>query len=215
MIMFTFGYKSSFSSILRALAAIGIGLVMVFDNAASVTVVKVIAAFLLASGVVSLVYGFIRNRRDGVLPLMAVNAVVDLILGLLLFLNPVWVAGFIVMLIGIVLILFGGIQLLALAGTLSLLGAGFSTLILSICAVVGGAFLLFNPFGERIMSICAGSFLLLYGVSELISSWRIRKAKEAYEIRFNATQEDQPEPDVIETPGLDDAKEVNYTKVDE
>ena len=215
MIMFTFGYKSSFSSILRALAAIGIGLVMVFDNAASVTVVKVIAAFLLASGVVSLVYGFIRNRRDGVLPLMAVNAVVDLILGLLLFLNPVWVAGFIVTLIGVVLILFGGIQLLALAGTLSLLGAGFSTLILSICAVVGGAFLLFNPFGERIMSICAGSFLLLYGVSELISSWRIRKAKEAYEIRFNATQEDQPEPDVIETPGLDDAKEVNYTKVDE
>ena len=215
MIMFTFGYKSSFSSILRALAAIGIGLVMVFDNAASVTVVKVIAAFLLASGVVSLVYGFIRNRRDGVLPLMAVNAVVDLILGLLLFLNPVWVAGFIVTLIGIVLILFGGIQLLALAGTLSLLGAGFSTLILSICAVVGGAFLLFNPFGERIMSICAGSFLLLYGVSELISSWRIRKAKEAYEIRFKATQEDQPEPDVIETPGLDDAKEVNYTKVDE
>ena len=215
MIMFTFGYKSSFSSILRALAAIGIGLVMVFDNAASVTVVKVIAAFLLASGVVSLVYGFIRNRRDGVLPLMAVNAVVDLILGLLLFLNPVWVAGFIVTLIGIVLILFGGIQLLALAGTLSLLGAGFSTLILSICAVIGGAFLIFNPFGERIMSICAGSFLLLYGVSELISSWRIRKAKEAYEIRFNATQEDQPEPDVIETPGLDDAKEVNYTKVDE
>lgn len=215
MIMFTFGYKSSFSSILRVLAAIGIGLVMVFDNAASVTVVKVIAAFLLASGVVSLVYGFIRNKRDGVLPLMAVNAVVDLILGLLLFLNPVWVAGFIVTLIGIVLILFGGIQLLALAGTLSLLGAGFSTLILSICAVVGGAFLLFNPFGERIMSICAGSFLLLYGVSELISSWRIRKAKEAYEIRFNATQEDQPEPDVIETPGLDDAKEVNYTKVDE
>ena len=147
--------------------------------------------------------------------MMAVNSVVDLILGLLLFLNPVWVAGFIVTLIGIVLILLGGIQLLALAGTLSLLGAGFSTLILSICAVIGGAFLLFNPFGERIMSICAGSFLLLYGVSELISSWRIRKAKEAYEVRFNAPDEPQSGQDVIETSGLDDAKEVNYTKVDE
>ena len=33
--MFTFGYKTSFSSILRALATIGIGLVMIFDNAAS------------------------------------------------------------------------------------------------------------------------------------------------------------------------------------
>ena len=213
--MFTFGYKTSFSSILRALATIGIGLVMIFDNAASVTVVKVVAAFLLASGIVSLVYGFIRNKRDGVLPLMAVNAVVDLILGILLFLNPVWVAGFIVTLIGIVLILFGGIQLLALAGAMSLLGAGFSTLILSICAVAGGAFLLFNLFGERIMSVCAGSFLLLYGVSELISSWRIRKAKEAYEIRFNTPDEPQSDQDVIETSGLDDAKEVDYTKVDE
>ena len=85
---------------------------------------------------------------------------------------------------------------------MSLLGTGFGTLILSVCAVVGGAFLLFSPFGERIMGICAGSFLVLYGVSELISSWRIRKAKEAYEIRF------------IETSGLDDAKEVDYTKVD-
>lgn len=213
--MFTFGYRTSVSSILRTLASIGIGLVMIFDNNASETVVKVIAAFLLASGLVSLIYGIIRNRKEGILPLMGLNALVDVILGLLLFFNPAWVAGFIVVLIGVVLILFGGLQLLALVGTMSLLGAGFSTLILSIFAVVGGAFLLFSPFGEAVMSICAGSFLILYGVSELLSSWRIHKAREAYEIRFNSAQESQPDQDALETSGLDDAKEVNYTKVDE
>ncbi len=212
--MFTFGYKTTLSSILRSLASIGIGLVMIFDNEASETVVKVVAAFLFASGLVSLVYGLIRNKKEGLLPLMAVNAVVDILIGVLLFLNPGWVAGFIITLIGIVLILFGGLQLLALAGTMSLLGTGFGTLILSVCAVVGGAFLLFSPFGERIMGLCAGSFLVLYGVSELISSWRIRKAKEAYEIRFNTREEPQPDQDIIETSGLDDAKEVDYTKVD-
>lgn len=212
--MFTFGYKTTLSSILRSLASIGIGLVMIFDNEASETVVKVVAAFLFASGLVSLVYGLIRNKKEGLLPLMAVNAVVDILIGVLLFLNPGWVAGFIITLIGIVLILFGGLQLLVLAGTMSLLGTGFGTLILSVCAVVGGAFLLFSPFGERIMGICAGSFLVLYGVSELISSWRIRKAKEAYEIRFNTREEPQPDQDIIETSGLDDAKEVDYTKVD-
>lgn len=212
--MFTFGYKTTLSSILRSLASIGIGLVMIFDNEASETVVKVVAAFLFASGLVSLVYGLIRNKKEGLLPLMAVNAVVDILIGVLLFLNPGWVAGFIITLIGIVLILFGGLQLLALAWTMSLLGTGFGTLILSVCAVVGGAFLLFSPFGERIMGICAGSFLVLYGVSELISSWRIRKAKEAYEIRFNTREEPQPDQDIIETSGLDDAKEVDYTKVD-
>ena len=212
--MFTFGYKTTLSSILRSLASIGIGLVMIFDNEASETVVKVVAAFLFASGLVSLVYGLIRNKKEGLLPLMAVNAVVDILIGVLLFLNPGWVAGFIITLIGIVLILFGGLQLLVLAGTMSLLGTGFGTLILSVCAVVGGAFLLFSPFGERIMGICAGSFLVIYGVSELISSWRIRKAKEAYEIRFNTREEPQPDQDIIETSGLDDAKEVDYTKVD-
>ena len=212
--MFTIGYKTKLSSILRSLASIGIGMVMIFDNEASETVVKVVAAFLFASGLVSLVYGLIRNKKEGLLPLMAVNAVVDILIGVLLFLNPGWVAGFIITLIGIVLILFGGLQLLALAGTMSLLGTGFGTLILSVCAVVGGAFLLFSPFGERIMGICAGSFLVLYGVSELISSWRIRKAKEAYEIRFNTREEPQPDQDIIETSGLDDAKEVDYTKVD-
>lgn len=212
--MFTFGYKTTLSSILRSLASIGIGLVMIFDNEASETVVKVVAAFLFASGLVSLVYGLIRNKKEGLLPLMAVNAVVDILIGVLLFLNPGWVAGFIITLIGIVLILFGGLQLLALAGTMSLLGTGFGTLILSVCAVVGGAFLIFSPFGERIMGICAGSFLVLYGVSELISTWRIRKAKEAYEIRFNTREEPQPDQDIIETSGLDDAKEVDYTKVD-
>ena len=212
--MFTFGYKTTLSSILRSLASIGIGLVMIFDNEASETVVKVVATFLFASGLVSLVYGLIRNKKEGLLPLMAVNAVVDILIGVLLFLNPGWVARFIITLIGIVLILFGGLQLLALAGTMSLLGTGFGTLILSVCAVVGGAFLLFSPFGERIMGICAGSFLVLYGVSELISSWRIRKAKEAYEIRFNTREEPQPDQDIIETAGLDDAKEVDYTKVD-
>ena len=43
--MFTFGYKTTLSSILRSLASIGIGLVMIFDNEASETVVKVVAAF--------------------------------------------------------------------------------------------------------------------------------------------------------------------------
>ena len=52
--MITFGYNNKFSTALRALAAIGIGLVMVFSTEATVNVVKIIAAFLFAAGMVSL-----------------------------------------------------------------------------------------------------------------------------------------------------------------
>lgn len=48
--MITFGYNNKFSSILRSLAAIAIGLVMVCATDATTTVVKIIAAFLFAAG---------------------------------------------------------------------------------------------------------------------------------------------------------------------
>ena len=44
------------------------------------------------------------------------------------------------------------------------------------CAIVGGAFLLFNPFTLGVMSVIAGCFMLLYGVSELISTWKVGRA---------------------------------------
>ena len=62
--MITFGYKSKFSSILRACAAIAIGAVMIISTNATETVVRVIAAFLFAAGLVSLLYGY-TNRKSG------------------------------------------------------------------------------------------------------------------------------------------------------
>ena len=209
--MITFGYNSKFSSILRSLSAIAIGLVMVISTNATVTVVKIIAAFLFAAGVVSFVYGYL-NRRSGAMSLMTVNAVVDIVIGLLLFLFPTAVAGIIVTLIGIAILLFAVLQLVVLSGTLSLVGMGGFSLVLCIIALVGGITLLFNPFSERVMSILAGVFLVVYGISDLLSMFRVTKAKEAYEIKFgqenHETQQDGN--DVPES--LADVKDVEYRK---
>lgn len=212
--MFTFGYKTKFSSLLRALAAIGIGLVMILGTNAPLTIVKVIAAFLFAAGVISFVYGF-AYRKGEFLPLMITNAVVDVVLGLLLFLFPEQVAGFIVYLIGILLLLFGVLQLVVLAGAMNLVGARFTSLILSISAILGGAFLLFNPFSMKVMSLIAGCLLVIYGISEIFSTWQVGKAKKAYEIK-SAPKPAEPasESGKVETPGIGQAKEVNYQKAD-
>lgn len=209
--MITFGYNSKFSSILRSLSAIAIGLVMVISTNATVTVVKIIAAFLFAAGVVSFVYGYM-NRRSGAMSLMTVNAVVDIVIGLLLFLFPTAVAGIIVTLIGIAILLFAVLQLVVLSGTLSLVGMGGFSLVLCIIALVGGITLLFNPFSERVMSILAGVFLVVYGISDLLSMFRVTKAKEAYEIKFGQENRDtqQDGNDVPES--LADVKDVEYRK---
>ena len=200
--MITFGYKSKLSSILRACAAIGIGLVMILATDATVTVVKIVAAFLMVVGVVSLVVGFV-DRKTGSLPLLGTNAVVDLVLGVLLFLYPTQVAGFIVYAIGAALIIFGILQLIVLIGALSLIGGGFLTLVLSICAIVGGIILVFNPFTMKVMSILAGAALIVYGVQELMSAWKVRKAVKVQETRR------------LETSGTIDAKDVDFVKEDE
>lgn len=208
--MITFGYKNKFSGVLRALAAIAIGLVMVFSTEATTNVVKIIAAFLFAAGLVSFAYG-LAHKRDGVLNLMVINAGVDIVIGILLFIFPGAIANIIVTLIGIVIFIFGLIQIFALAGTASLLGSGIFSFILSGVALVGAAILIFNPFTERVMSILAGIFLICYGVNDLISTYRVSKAQKEYEIHFSSTEsQDQSDMD-----GFGDVKDVDYKKIDE
>ena len=102
--MFTFGYKSKVNGPMRAFIALVIGIMMVVSPAnALTTVVKIIAAFMLASGVVSLVVG-LKDKEKGSLPLMSFNALVDLVLGLLMFVFPGVIAKFMIYLIGFVLL---------------------------------------------------------------------------------------------------------------
>ena len=78
----------------------------------------------------------------------------------------------------------------------------------SLVAISGG-FLLFNPdFAEASMSLFAGLALILYGVSELISSWKMKKAINEYEI--HRTSEPAPAEEVVA-----EVKDVEYEKVDE
>ncbi|MBQ8021690.1 MAG: DUF308 domain-containing protein [Bacteroidales bacterium] len=211
--MILFGYKTKFSSILRALSAIGIGLVMLLRTDASVVVVRIIAVLLVVAGIVSFIHGYVK-RKEGALPLMSVNAGVDILLGLVLFFWPGAVAGFIIAAIGVVLIIFGILQFVVMSGTVSLLGAGFLPLCLSALAVIGGVTLLMNPWENTVMSRLAGIALIYYGITELLSTHRMVKAKEAYEIQFAEKKEAQ-QPTSAPTDYLETATDVSYEKVED
>ena len=209
--MFTFGYKSRVNGPLRALIALVIGVLMVISpEKALTTVVKVIAAFLLASGLVSLFVG-LRDKEKGALPLMSFNALVDVLLGLMLFLFPGFIAKFMIYLIGFVLLAFGVVQIAALFGARRIIGLGLGAFFLPTVVTLVGGFILFNPFAESVMVMIAGAALIVYGASEFLSSWRVRKAIDEYEIH-QAPVSEQP---AVNESGLDDVKDVDYEKVDE
>ena len=209
--MITFGYKNRFSGWLRAVVALAIGIVMVVSRTdAMVLAVRIIAAFLLASGIVSLAVGY-KNRQNNQLPLMGVNGIVDIVRALLVFIFPYFVAGLIVYLIGFVLIGFGLFQLITLASANKVLKVGVAAFVMPILVLLAGAFLLARPtFIGSAVGVVAGAALIVYGATELLSSWKMKKAIDEYEIRQTRTDE----PAEQENP-LADVKDVDYEKVDE
>lgn len=207
--MITFGYNNRFSGIIRAVAALAIGVVMVVSRTdAMVLAVRIMAAFLLASGIVSLVLGY-RDRQNSRMPLMGVNGTVDILIAVLIFMFPQFVAGLIVYLIGFALLGFGIFQLVALVSANRVMKVGFMAFLMPVLVLLAGAFLLARPtFIGTAVGTVAGAALIIYGVSELLSSWKMRKAMDEYEIRQGPKEEQQES----HTP---DVKDVDYEKVDE
>ena len=209
--MITFGYKNRFSGWLRAVVALAIGIVMVVSRTdAMVLAVRIIAAFLLASGIVSLAVGY-KNRQNNQLPLMGVNGIVDIVIALLVFIFPNFVAGLIVYLIGFVLIGFGLFQLITLASANKVLKVGVAAFVMPILVLLAGAFLLARPtFIGSAVGVVAGAALIVYGASELLSSWKMKKAIDEYEItRMPQEQPAQQDEAPVQV------KDVDYEKVDE
>ena len=176
--MVIFGYKNRVNGPMRALIAIAVGvMMMVFPAGALTLVVQIIAAFILASAVVSLIVG-LRDKARGTFPLMSFNAVINLLIGFLMFTHPEAIAKFMIYLIGFVLFVFGAVQLIAAVAARRVIALGTGAIVLPVAVTLIGGFLLFNPFAESVMIIIAGAALVLYGVSEVISSFRMKKVRD-------------------------------------
>lgn len=209
--MITFGYSNKMTGPVRALIAIAAGVLMiVYNEQAMNLVVKIIAAFLLASGFVSLAVG-LKKKNDSTSKLMNFNAVVDILIAAFLFLFNGFVANLIIYLIGFVLLGFGIFQLVALISANKVAKVGLWSFVFPVLVIGSGAFLLFNPeFTKASISMVAGIALLIYGVSELLSSWKMKKAIDEYEI--SRMPQDQPSQQTQDSVPV---KDVEYEKVDE
>jgi uncharacterized membrane protein HdeD (DUF308 family) len=210
MTMITFGYKNKFSGIIRAALAIAVGVVMVVSRANALELaVQIIAAFLVATGVVTFFLG-LKAKKGGENNLMNVNAAVDVFLGVLLFFFPSFVVNIMIYIIGFALIAFGLFQIVALISAIRVSQVGIGSFILPILVVVAGGFLVARPtFVGETIGIVAGAALIVYGTSELFSTWKMRKAIDEYEIKQG------PKPEVKEAEVEIEAEDVEYQKVDE
>lgn len=215
IIMITFGFKNKYGSVVRSIAALALGLLMVFNPENSLAlVVRIFACFLIASGIISAIIG-IKQKVQGTQNMMILNSVIDVALGIILYFTAGFICNFILYMIGFILLAVGIMQIIVLISATSFVGMGVFAFLLPALAAFGGGLLLFNPFPQKAMGMIAGIALVIYGASELLAAFKMRKAMEEYEIRFSKPKQEpvKDEDDVkIDT---SKAIDVEFEEVDE
>lgn len=210
--MITFGYNSKFSSPLRALLFIAFGVLMIVAKAdAMQIVVKIIATFMLAAGIVSIVIAF-KQKKDGLRPLSFFNAAINILVSVLLFSCSGFVAGFVSYLLGLILLAFGLFQIFILLSARSKVSVGIvAYLVPLIVAAVGGMILFIPNFLGQSLGIITGGAMIVYGISDLVSAFKVRGAMEMEDEAQGSAQAGSEDSSSVPV----DAKEVEYEKVDE
>lgn len=208
--MITFGYNGRFSSPIRALLFVAMGVLMIVAKAdAMQMVVKIFAAFILAAGVVSVFVGF-KQKKAGTMPLSFFNALINIVIAGLLFVFAPIVSKFVSYLLGFVLFGFGLFQLSVLMSMRRSVKVSFLAYLLPVLVTVAGLLIFFYPgFFGKSLGLIAGIALIVYGASDLISAFKMKGAKGSEEVASGSETQAETQSDPME------AKEVEYEKVDE
>ena len=151
------------------------------------------------------IYGII-NRQRGALSLMITNAVVDIAIGVVLFIFPKEVADILLILIGILALVFGIAQLVILISASRVVNSGPGIFVLPVLCMIGGIILLTKPSDSRdVLVLLSGIVVLVYGVSEFVATWKMNRAMKAFESESREGDSAKEE--------MSGAKDVDYEKV--
>lgn len=213
--MMIFRYGGKYPFLLRALVFVVLGVLMIVAKAdAMQIVVKVIAAFMLATGLVSVWVGM-KHKQDGTMPLSFFNAATNVVIAVLLFRYSDFVAGFVSYLIGVVLFGFGLFQSFALLSLRGKVKLGLLSYLVPLFVAAIGALIFLSPaFLGQSIGLIAGLALVIYGISVLVSAIKMRAVMEEPEDVAPAPKDSES---LYGTGSSvpEDAKEVDYEKVDE
>lgn len=167
------------SSVARGVLTLLLGVcLLVWPGFTSGLIVKLIAGFLLAIGVVTLVSAMMAaSKTKSAIPvLVALNVAVYLLFGLLVFLFPNFFLSLIAFLFGGVLLIAGLSQVIGLYQSSKYAPVGGGMYIVPVAITVCGIALFFSPRAStEALTMIFGGAVALYGISELVAVWKLRK----------------------------------------
>jgi uncharacterized membrane protein HdeD (DUF308 family) len=153
-------------------------LLLFFTQEAILTMIKYFGIFLLAGGVILLIFGINNIRKDKSAAMILMEAIASAAIGLALLFFPQTSVALFLMLIGIWAIIIGIIQLVIIVNIKGILVHKNMLLLNGLLTIALGILLLFNPFAwavfmGKIIGICS----VLFGILLLYFAFRLRKMK--------------------------------------
>lgn len=173
--MLIFGYRHSSSGYVRAAISIILGLlIMIWPQWIS----YIVGGVILLVGIVSIVTAFyMRGMR--VIVSSLVSASITTVVGLLILLHADKFPEVIILLLGLLLFIFGLYQLGSYFAIRRIVNVPMYDFILSgISACAGLALLIWSDETSKLFFIFLGGAILLYGISTLLATVRVRMAMD-------------------------------------
>jgi uncharacterized membrane protein HdeD (DUF308 family) len=164
-------------NLIRGIVSIGVGITIIIVPGLTINlVIQFLGGLLILDGLINLIINMINKSKKQTIMFIVPRGTSNLIFGAILVLFPSFIVGIFVFLIGFILIIAGGSQLAAQLSGRKIMGLSWIISIFSLLALLAGIFMLTNPFKSAItLLIFFGVMIALYGVGEIVWSFKIRK----------------------------------------
>lgn len=172
----SYAFYDNTNGYIRAAITLIIGIVMVaWPEAVKKYIVTIIGSIVLLMGVISIIIAYAGKWKEKTQPLITLNSVFNVAFGLVLLVFPNFFADFVVFVFGILLIIFALFEIIGLVKALKEVRLPWQLFIGPVVTLTTGIVLLCRPdTGGNLIFILFGSALIVYSVSEFLSTYRIR-----------------------------------------
>ena len=163
--------------ILSGIALLVIGILFLAAPATSSLVVAIAVGIILILEGLARGYAVLKKQeKDSSAKIVLLLAVVLIVLGIFLVVNPGYLVAYSYIIFGILLILNALSNIIGvLKGEIQVEGNKFIYLILSAVVAIVGVIMLFNPFSAaNIMMRIIGAMLIADGIINLLIAWKMR-----------------------------------------
>ena len=175
--------KSMANNVIRSLAIMFIGLLMIFvSESAMPIIVRIAGAAFFLPALVSIVTVYV-SRKEGVGFPQVLISIIDvgcMAFGVWLMIKPLEFVSLFTVLLGVILILFALFQIVMIVSAQKQAALPMALMIIPLLLVIAGVFFITGPFeAQSTTSIVFGICAAVGGISDLVISIKIDKAGKA------------------------------------